>query len=301
MGNKQKVYIAIPVFNRLKHTIACIEALEKSNYTNRVIVVCDDGSTDGTSEYLSNNHLQVIVLHGNGDLWWTGGINKCVKYILGQANSDDLIVTLNNDVTVGPEYLNEMVKAHREHPQALIGSLVLFQDDPTRIETAEAIHCWATAKKGYANQFGERVTAKHHGAKAVPKLCGKGVLIPVKVFKKIGLYDQKSFLQYAADEDFSIRAAKAGYELLINFDGRVYSDYSATGLGTRHSTPKLKEFLKSLFSKKSPNNLIIKWRFTFRHCPVYLIPQHLVLDVVRTVGGFFKRYAEYYLGRRQID
>ena len=292
-----KVYIAIPVFDRIQLTASCISSLEKSNYQNIEIVICDDGSTDGTAEYLAEHHPAVTVLTGDGNLFWTGGINCCVEYVLQHASEEDLVLTLNNDVIVGPEYIDNMVSAHKERVDALIGSLVVFIDDPMKIETAESVHNWATAKKGYANEFGAPVTDEHHGLKPVPKLCGKGVLIPVKVFRHIGLYDQKNFPHYAADEDFSMRAAKSGYEVLINFDGRVLSEYEATGLGTRHTKPILSEFYQSLFSIRSPNNLLIKWRFTMRHCPTLLKPQHLIFDVVRTVGGFVKRYIAYYLNK----
>lgn len=290
-----KIFVAIPVFNRLEQTQACVEALERSAFRDFEIVICDDGSTDGTGEYLATYHPDVTVLQGDGQLWWTGGINRCLDYILPLAADDDLVLTLNNDVVVGPEYLGEMLAAHRARPRALIGSLVVFKDDPLRIETAESVHNWVTAKKGYANRFGESVTERHRGLASVPKLCGKGVLVPVRVFRDIGVYDQHAFPHYAADEDFSMRAAAAGYDVLLNFDGRVLSDYAATGIGTRHTKPLLGEFLKSLFSRRSPNNLIIKWRLTLRHCPGLLIPQHLLLDLIRTVGGFMRRYIQYYL------
>lgn len=291
------LYIAIPVFNRLNLTRDCVESLLDSDYRDFVIVVCDDGSTDGTGEYLRKHYPEIIVLEGNGNLWWTGGINMCLNYILQHASENDMVLTLNNDVIVGKEYLGEMMRAHKAHPNALIGSLVVFKDNPTKIETAESIHNWITARKGYANKFGDPVTEKHRGLKAVPKLCGKGVLVPIRVFNTIGLYDQTAFPHYAADEDFSMRAAKVGFEVLINFDARVLSDYEATGIGTRHTKPRLREFLVSLFSRKSPNNLAIKWRLTFRHCPKYLIPQHLLLDLIRTTGGFTRRYLQYYTGK----
>lgn len=297
MHKNLHIYIAIPVFNRIEQTAECIRSLESSAYKDFTIVICDDGSTDGTAEYIAKHHPEVKVLHGDGNLWWTGGINRCAEYILSVASDDDLVLTLNNDVVVGPEYLGSMAQSHQDNPRALIGSLVVFIDDVNRIETAESVHNWATAKKGYANEFGAPVTEQHHGVKPVPKLCGKGVLIPITVFKDIGIYDQLRFPHYAADEDFSMRAATAGYDVLINFDGRVCSDYTATGLGTRHTKPLLGEFFRSLFSMRSPNYLLIKWRLTIRHCPPYLIPQHIVLDLVRTTGGFMKRYIAYYLNK----
>lgn len=294
MKKKPYVYVAIPVFNRLEYTKACLESLERSNYDKTIIVVCDDGSTDGTAEYLSKNHPEVVVLSGNGDLWWTGGINVCLKYILKHANSEDLVLTLNNDVIVGPEYIDEMVRVHHIHPNALIGSLAVFLNDPTRVETAESVHNWITAKKGPVNKFGEGITVKRQSMSSVPKLCGKGVLIPIHVFKAIGAYDQKNFPHYAADEDFSMRAKAAGFSLFFNYDAIVLSNVEATGIGTERTTPTLINFIRSLWSKRSPNFLLIRWRFTLRHCPILLIPSHLLLDFGRLTVGFLRRYLLYH-------
>ena len=74
------VHIVFPVHNRLKSTKDILASLSKQSAQNYNLVICDDGSTDGTGEYLSTHHPDVTVIQGNGQLWWTAGINKCVHY-----------------------------------------------------------------------------------------------------------------------------------------------------------------------------------------------------------------------------
>ncbi len=59
---------------------------------------------------------------------------------------------------------------------------------------------------------------------------GRGTLIPVPVFEKIGLFDIEHFPQYMADYDFSKRANYAGYKLVVSTKAVVRSIVESTGL-----------------------------------------------------------------------
>jgi len=47
------IYICIPVHNRIEYTLKCIESIEKQNYKDYKIIICDDNSTDRTSKILA--------------------------------------------------------------------------------------------------------------------------------------------------------------------------------------------------------------------------------------------------------
>ena len=60
-------------------------------------------------------------------------------------------------------------------------------------------------------------------------LSGRGTLIPVEAFRRVGLYDQERLPHYGADWEFSRRAQRAGFELLLDYRARVFSREGATG------------------------------------------------------------------------
>lgn len=67
------IHIIIPVHNRLNFTIDCLNSLKKQDIYNQFnLIVVDDGSTDGTSEYLKKNFPEVKILNGDGSLYWGG-------------------------------------------------------------------------------------------------------------------------------------------------------------------------------------------------------------------------------------
>ena len=77
------IHIIIPVHNRLALTKKCIESLDNQSYKNWNLYILDDGSSDGTSNWINKiNRNDIKLIHGNGNLWWTGSIHKAVSNII---------------------------------------------------------------------------------------------------------------------------------------------------------------------------------------------------------------------------
>src|SRR5258705_1835881 len=89
------IYIIIPVHNRKEFTRNCLYSLERQTRPCHQIIVVDDGSTDGTSEMLAKEFPGVIVLSGDGSLFWTAAINLGVRLAL--TLGAEYVLTLNND------------------------------------------------------------------------------------------------------------------------------------------------------------------------------------------------------------
>ncbi|MET0298558.1 MAG: glycosyltransferase, partial [Flavitalea sp.] len=82
----KQITIIIPIYNRLNVTkegmhyiqgsLDTYNALpeEKRKYIFDVVVV-DDGSTDGSPEWIKENYPSIEVIKTPGDLWWTGSAN----------------------------------------------------------------------------------------------------------------------------------------------------------------------------------------------------------------------------------
>ncbi len=81
------IAIIIPVRNSLEYTKKCLAVLENltakavSNAWRYEVVVVDDGSDDGTEDWIRANHPAVHLCFGDGSLWWSGGINLGMRYV----------------------------------------------------------------------------------------------------------------------------------------------------------------------------------------------------------------------------
>jgi len=224
----------------------------------------------------------VTVLTGDGKLWWTGATNLGVRRALKDCRQDDYVLTLNNDTVLPADYLETIVILARRAPEALVGSIARDYNRRDVIIDGGVRIRWFSAKF-------KKITISSTNAEdsfySVSVLPGRGTLIPISAFQRIGLYDKKNFPHYAADYDFSLRAGNAGYELLLHPKCYLYSRTDLTGISNVHNKVSFSMWLKSFGSLKSPNNLQVRFRFGLRHAPVLCRPSFILFDVVRLLVG----------------
>jgi len=274
------IYVVIPVFNRLAFTRSCLDSLQEQSYRDFQVIVVDDGSMDGTSCFLREYYPEVTVLAGNGQLWWTGATNLGVIKALELSQSpEDYVLTLNNDLEVAPDYLQNLLDVARESPRSLVGSVSVDIDAPDQVHFCGTR--WNAATARYRPVAGKAlpyaVLKETCAVLETDLLPGRGILVPLAVYREIGLYDGAWFPHYMADEDFSLRAKKIGYALKIATGARVLNHVAATGLQTRKkSWPYYKDVFMSI---KSPSNVRNRWNWARRHAAIP--PLYFLIDMLR--------------------
>ena len=294
MDNDESIflYIVFPVFNRLEATKRFLNTLKKQTVSNYKLILCDDGSTDGTGEYLRESHPDVVILEGEGDLWWTAGINKCVNYVLSHCNDSDYILTINNDVTLPGNYLEQKLLRAKEYPRSIIGSLCVYSDDEEIIETSGYVMDFQKCENRRLTRPSEKRTEKHRGVWEATHLPGKGVLIPVAVFNSIGLYDEINLPQYHADTDYVLRAHSAGFKVLVDFDSLVLSEVNINNMVLPKTEITLSGIAKTFIGPYSMNNFTIYNRFAMKHFPDNRW-KYLFKLYAKIVSGLVKRYVKW--------
>ncbi|SFH04515.1 glycosyltransferase family 2 protein [Pontibacter chinhatensis] len=275
------IYIVIPVFNRKHFTKECLLSLKRGTNQKYKVIVVDDGSTDGTADMLREEFPEVEVLFGDGNLFWTASVNMGIKHAL-QAGAE-YVMTLNNDLEVAEDYIENTYNRMAEKPNAILGALEMDAGTREPAFGGEIVD-FKLNKVRYLLQ--ELPKEQQVGLHAVSQLPGRGLLIPRAVFEKIGLLDQERFPHYVADYDFTHTALRNGFELYVNYDAKLYTYPEESGERQNRQSKSLQNFYKHLFDIKGGGNLRDFTRFTLKNCPPPYIPYYLANGYARRIFGY---------------
>lgn len=276
------IYIVIPVFNRKHFTKDCLISLRNQTYKHHKTIIVDDGSTDGTKEMLESEFPEVIVLSGDGNLWWTKSINMGIRHALSLGA--DYIMTLNNDTIATPDFLEKMMYWADRTPNALLGAFDIDSISKKPYYGGEIIN-WPLAKSRYL--LDELKEEDLHGIREVSLFPGRGLLIPRQVFDKAGLYAEKELPHYMADYDFTHLVIRHGFKVYCNYDAKLYTYPEEGGDHKIKKKKSLKNYYNHLFSIKGGANLKNFTIYTFRNCPKKNIPTSLIIGYLRRLGGYW--------------
>jgi GT2 family glycosyltransferase len=278
-----KIFIAIPVYNRKETTKHCLVRLNSQSFKNFETVVCDDGSTDGTGQMIKKEFPKVTLLKGNGNLYWSGGYNRCLNYIFKKAEKGDYILALNDDIDFDNNYLFNLIKAGKNNPNKLVMSAGYDEKNRNKIVTGMYKLNPVTMLRFPATRKNEREKYA-----AIDSVSGKGLLIPLNIAKKIGFADQKRFI-HMGDHDLSLRCKKYGIQTMVAYDAKLYTGLSYNGI-TYCNNYSVKNFFNYITDVKSTGNIQMRFRAIIKNRPFYLIPFNLFFDIGYHALIYFKRW-----------
>ena len=107
---EKKVTVIIPNYNGLSFMKPCLEALERQTYQGFEILVVDNGSTDGSAQWLEEQGVPSILLKENTG--FSGAVNAGIR-----ASETPYVILLNNDTEVCPDYVKELVRCMERSPK----------------------------------------------------------------------------------------------------------------------------------------------------------------------------------------
>ena len=223
-----KVFIVVLNWNGKEDTLACLESLRSVSYTCSEVLMVDNASSDGTVESVRSKFPSVKVITNQANLRFAGGNNVGIDYAM--QNGADYVVLLNNDTTVDPAFLSELVQtAESDSRIGMAGPKIYYYNEPERIWFAGGkVEYW----KGWVSHIGIREpdNGQYDTPRDVDYLTGCCMLVKREVIERIGKLDE-SFFIYGEDADWSLRAARAGYRLLFVPSSVIWHKVSASSGG----------------------------------------------------------------------
>jgi GT2 family glycosyltransferase len=195
-----------------------IPAVLKQTYPCYEVIVVDNDSTDGSTEYVAQHFPEVRLIASGANLGYTGGNN------LGFAQSESAyLAVLNPDTAVEPDWLSELVGALEADANAgLATSKILLMDQPWLINACG--NMISVAGLTFCRGVGQPAT-RFMQPEIISAVSGAAFVIRRSILDEIGWFDE-NFFAYLEETDLSLRAMLAGYSCLYVPTSRMYHRYS---------------------------------------------------------------------------
>jgi GT2 family glycosyltransferase len=185
------------------------------------VVLVDNGSHDGSAEYVRARFPDVRVIESEVNLGFAGGNDLGIEEGRGEH-----VVLLNNDTRVRPAWLRALVRAAETDPAVgAVTSKVVFMDRPGVIQNAGGLVL--TDGSGGDRGTGEEDHEQYDRREEVFAACGCAVLLRRRMLEDVGPLDP-TFFAYYEDTDLSWRMRLRGWRILYEPAAVVEHHHSGT-------------------------------------------------------------------------
>jgi GT2 family glycosyltransferase/SAM-dependent methyltransferase len=257
LPHRASVDIIICVHNALEDVKRCLDSVVCHTRMPYSLILVDDGSNDETRAYLVSfaDSQSALLIRNEQAKGYTFAANQGLK-----RSRSEYVVLLNSDTVVTPLWLDRMVACGESNAQVgLVGPLsnvASWQSIPEIICDGD----WAENRlpAGFSvadmgklvGQYSARLYPR------IPFLNGFCLMIKRGVLEQIGYFDEAVFGKgYGEENDFCLRARKAGWQLAIADDTYIYHAQSRS-----YSHERRKELSKqadvALATKHEPQMII---------------------------------------------
>ncbi|WP_286878091.1 glycosyltransferase family 2 protein [Methanosaeta sp. UBA458] len=202
---------------------SCLSSLASQTYSDFEVIVVDNGSRDGSPEYIEENYPWVRLAKNEENLGFAGGTNVGIRAAKGE-----FIITLNNDSRADSRFIEELIKPMADPEVGVCAAKMLFPDG--RINSAGI--CISRSGAAWDRGMFEPDRGQYEFVEEVFGACAGAALYRREMLDEIGLFDEDFFL-YLEDVDLAFRARLAGWKCLYVPGARVIHHHGGTaGVGS---------------------------------------------------------------------
>jgi GT2 family glycosyltransferase len=226
----------------------CLSSYLANDYPNFEVVMIDNGSHDGSIDYVKYTFPKVTCIPTGKNLGCSGGFNVGLKFAFEEIKADFALIT-NNDVKADCKVINTLVESALQDPlRGFITGKVYYFDQPN---TLQSVGKYEDTIRWNGDHIGAREIDNGQFNEPSERYFIDDIftLVSAKLYAKTGGYDTTFFLQ-AEEYDWQARAKKIGYKCFYTPDAKIWHKESMT-LG--RTSP-----LKAYYDTRNPLIVIMK-------------------------------------------
>ena len=264
------ISIVIPTYNGLQHLKSCFDSLLNQSYKEFNIILVDNGSGDGTIEFVSKGYPMIEIIKLDTNTGFAHAVNEGIKHSLKDKNIN-YVLLLNNDIECEKNFLEEMIKGFISDEVGSVACKMMNYYERNRIDdTGDFIKFKGSP---YARGHGEIDIGQYDKPEFIFGACAGAALHKRGVFETVGFLDE-DFFAYYEDVDFSLRSQLSGFKCYYNPKAVCYHKRGATsGYSSGWQTELCEKNLVILRLKNYPASFLIK-----------LMPYFFVVRIRRYFG-----------------
>ncbi len=200
----------------------CLDSLLAKHMDGLEIIFVDNGSHDGSVEYVREWYRDVRVINLSKNIGFAGGNNAGIRTASGK-----YVALLNNDTRVDRDWLTNLLATAESGPSAIgmWASKILSYDKPDTFDNVGLLLYPDGLARGKGRLETDQGQYDQLGEALFPSGCAG--LYRRDMLDQIGLFDEE-FFAYADDVDLGLRGRLAGWGCVYVPTARVYHKYSSS-------------------------------------------------------------------------
>lgn len=214
------ISIIVVNWNGRNYLGECLDSLRNQTFVDFEVILVDNGSTDGSIEYLQSHFLGFVrVLRNGKNLGFARGNNQGIKIANGK-----YIVLLNNDAKADRHWAEELVKAAEEDRRAgMLASKIYLQGGQKIIDNVGHLIYRDGLNRGRGRLEVDHGQFDQKEEVLFPSGCA--ALYRREMLEEIGLFDE-DFFAYGDDTDLGLKGRLAGWKCIYVPGAVVFHRYS---------------------------------------------------------------------------
>lgn len=183
------------------------------------VIVVDNNSTDGTTDYIKLNFPDTIILKQKKNLGFGQANNIGIEYALRKGC--DYVFLLNQDAYLGTVSIPELIKIHKKNPEFGILSPIHLNGEGDRLDKMFSIYLGYEGNCDFYSDF--ILNRKIREIYEVPFVNAAGWLLSKACLETVGGFDPL-FLHYGEDENFCQRVLYYKFKIGVVPDSFIKHD-----------------------------------------------------------------------------